>query len=194
MPPPFVSGNLPVYPPLAQTARIQGEVRLRVSTDGDGARDVHVLTGSPMLNDAARESILTWRFAPHPPTTFDVTVRFGLRQPDCNARPPLPLTFRLTEVEVLAYFGLQCDPIRPIGGDVLPPVLPSTAEVRATATRVSADAALADLKEWRFWCTDENARRPLIRVEGLVVEIVERRPGNCGNLRVSAPSASLREK
>lgn len=55
----------PLYPPLAQEARVQGLVILEglIDTQGNVA-DVKVLRGVPLLNDAAVEAVRQWRYRP----------------------------------------------------------------------------------------------------------------------------------
>jgi len=64
-------GNLirklqPMYPPLARTARIQGAVVLQAVISKEGAiENLKVLTGHPMLVQAAREAVMQWRYRPY---------------------------------------------------------------------------------------------------------------------------------
>ena len=78
----------PVYPPLAQTAKISGIVIIEAIIAKDGTiRDAKILRGMPMLNDAALEAVRQWRYTP---TTLNgvpvevvmtVTVNFTLNEP-----------------------------------------------------------------------------------------------------------------
>ena len=78
----------PVYPPLAQTAKISGIVIIEAIIGKDGSiRDAKILRGMPMLNDAALEAVRQWRYTP---TTLNgvpvevvmtVTVNFTLNEP-----------------------------------------------------------------------------------------------------------------
>jgi TonB family protein len=53
----------PAYPPIAKTARIQGDVRLLIEIASDGsAKNVSVLSGHPMLVQAAEDAVKQWRF------------------------------------------------------------------------------------------------------------------------------------
>jgi TonB family protein len=55
----------PVYPPLAQAARVQGVVIAEVLIDESGAVvDARVLRSIPLLDQAALDAVLQWRFAP----------------------------------------------------------------------------------------------------------------------------------
>jgi len=68
----------PVYPPLARQARIQGSVRLRLTTNGHAVTTVAVLEGHPLLVQSATDSVRTWKFVEHAPATFDVTFNFRM--------------------------------------------------------------------------------------------------------------------
>jgi len=76
----------PIYPPLAREARVQGIVILEaiISETGD-VRDVRVLKGVPLLNQAAIDAVREWRFTPTllngvpVPVVFTVTVQFRLQ-------------------------------------------------------------------------------------------------------------------
>jgi len=68
----------PIYPPLARQARIQGEVIVKVTTDGESVREALAETGHPLLRKAAEDNVKTWRFSSHTPATFNVTFRYKL--------------------------------------------------------------------------------------------------------------------
>jgi protein TonB len=56
----------PVYPPLARTARIQGEVVLFADISKSGIIDnLRVLSGHPMLAPAAVDAVSQWRYRPY---------------------------------------------------------------------------------------------------------------------------------
>ncbi|MDD5544259.1 MAG: energy transducer TonB [Acidobacteriia bacterium] len=55
----------PEYPPLAKTAGIQGPVVLEAIISKDGTvAGLHVLSGHPLLVDAAVRAVLQWRYRP----------------------------------------------------------------------------------------------------------------------------------
>jgi len=57
---------LPTYPPLARSARIQGQVVLQAVISKQGAiEDLKVLGGHPMLVPAAIEAVRQWRYRPY---------------------------------------------------------------------------------------------------------------------------------
>jgi TonB family protein len=74
----------PVYPPLARQTRISGDVRLKITTDGESVRDVEVESGHPLLQQAAVDNVKTWKFEAHEPGTFEVTFRYKLLPEDLS--------------------------------------------------------------------------------------------------------------
>jgi periplasmic protein TonB len=55
----------PPYPDLARIARIQGTVVLQAIIGKDGSiQDLKVLSGQPLLNNAALDAVKTWRYQP----------------------------------------------------------------------------------------------------------------------------------
>jgi protein TonB len=55
----------PAYPPLARTARIQGVVVLEAVINREGVIDtLRVVTGPPLLIQAALDGVRTWRYRP----------------------------------------------------------------------------------------------------------------------------------
>jgi protein TonB len=76
----------PVYPPLAIIAKKEGQVTLEATIDETGiVRDVKVLQGDPLLNQAAVDAVRKWRYTPTKlngvavPVLLTVTVTFTLR-------------------------------------------------------------------------------------------------------------------
>ncbi len=67
----MLQGNLirrvdPVYPPLARSARIQGSVVLAATISKAGTIDnLHVLSGHPLLVQAAIGAVSQWRYRPY---------------------------------------------------------------------------------------------------------------------------------
>ena len=58
------SANIPMYPPLACRARVQGTVKLTFNlpaNDGEPTK-IEVVSGHPLLNSAALENVKTWHF------------------------------------------------------------------------------------------------------------------------------------
>ena len=56
----------PQYPPLARQARIQGTVVLQALIGKDGTiQNLHVISGHPMLTNAALEAVKEWQYKPY---------------------------------------------------------------------------------------------------------------------------------
>ncbi len=77
----------PVYPPLAKTARIQGDVKFLVTIAADGTvQDAEFESGHPLLAQAAKDAVMQWVYKPvtlnGEPVSVktDVTVHFTLAQ------------------------------------------------------------------------------------------------------------------
>src|SRR5438270_3324121 len=75
----------PSYPPLARTARVQGTVLLAAVIGKDGTiQNLHVISGHPLLTQAALDAVKQWRYRPYilngEPVEVDtqVTVNFTL--------------------------------------------------------------------------------------------------------------------
>ncbi len=55
----------PLYPPIARAARISGTVVLKATISKTGSiRDLSVISGPPMLQQAALDAVKTWRYRP----------------------------------------------------------------------------------------------------------------------------------
>jgi len=85
-----VEGNLihkvvPLYPPLAKTARIQGTVVLHAIISKQGnVENLNVISGHPMLVQGALDAVKQWKYKPYilngEPVEVEttVTVNFNL--------------------------------------------------------------------------------------------------------------------
>ncbi len=76
----------PVYPPIAKAARVSGTVELHATISKNGAiKDLHVVSGPPMLQQAAVDAVRSWRYMPYKlsnepvevETTIDVVFSLG---------------------------------------------------------------------------------------------------------------------
>ena len=70
----------PEYPALARSARIQGSVVLQATIGKDGAiQNLHLLSGHPLLTQAAMEAVRQWRYRPcllnNEPVEVDTTIQ-----------------------------------------------------------------------------------------------------------------------
>jgi protein TonB len=62
----LVSKILPTYPPLARSARVQGTVFLQAVISKQGTiENLRLLSGHPMLAQAAIEAVSRWRYRPY---------------------------------------------------------------------------------------------------------------------------------
>ena len=62
----LISKVLPVYPPTAQQARIQGEVVLHAAISRDGTvESLREISGHPFLIPAAIDAVKQWRYKPY---------------------------------------------------------------------------------------------------------------------------------
>ena len=76
---PMVSfAEVPLYPPIARVANVQGVVHLTVTTDGHRVVSTQVQDGAKVLADAAEKNAQSWKFNDHQPTSFAVTYVFKL--------------------------------------------------------------------------------------------------------------------
>ena len=85
-PPTKVTDVPPVYPPVAQAARVSGVVILEaVIGPGGNVTDVKILRSVPLLDDAAVEAVRQWIYTPTllngvpVPVIMTVTVNFQLQ-------------------------------------------------------------------------------------------------------------------
>jgi len=76
----------PTYPPIAQSARVQGVVILEATIGPDGhVQDVKVLRSIPLLDASAIDAVKQWTYSPTllnnvpVPVIMTVTVNFTLR-------------------------------------------------------------------------------------------------------------------
>ena len=79
---------VPVYPELAKTARVQGDVTIEATINESGAlEDLRLLGGHPLLAPAALDAVSQWRYSParlHGSATrssIRITVTFKLELP-----------------------------------------------------------------------------------------------------------------
>jgi protein TonB len=76
----------PIYPPIAQSARVQGVVIIEATIGPDGrVKDAKVLRSIPLLDSAALDAVKQWMFTPTllngvpVPVIMTVTVNFTLQ-------------------------------------------------------------------------------------------------------------------
>ena len=89
---------MPIYPQIAQAARVTGVVILEATVGIDGqVTRVLILRSIPVIDQAAIDAVRQWRFTPSSdkPARIVVTVHFSLNDPTLYQRPatyshPLP--------------------------------------------------------------------------------------------------------
>jgi protein TonB len=76
----------PVYPPIAQAARVQGIVIIEATiSEGGSVTNARILRSVPLLDQAALDAVRQWQFTPTllngvpVPVIMSVTVNFTLR-------------------------------------------------------------------------------------------------------------------
>ena len=84
-PPTKIKDVAPVYPPIAQSARVQGVVIIEATIGPNGqVQDARVLRSIPLLDQAALDAVKQWEFTPTllngvpVPVIMTVTVQFTL--------------------------------------------------------------------------------------------------------------------
>jgi protein TonB len=85
-PPVKLAGQQPVYPPIAQSARVQGVVIIEATIGTDGhVMNAKLLRSIPLLDQAALDAVRTWSYSPTllngipVAVIMTVTVQFSLQ-------------------------------------------------------------------------------------------------------------------
>lgn len=82
-----VSSRAPDYPPLAKLGRVQGRVMLQVSVRSDGSvSEASLMSGHPLLAQAALEAVRSWTFAVRP-TEQRITTMVEFKLPGDAGHP-----------------------------------------------------------------------------------------------------------
>jgi hypothetical protein len=107
----LLSGKMPLYPMTARAARVQGIVKVRVVTDGKRATSLVLESGPVMLASFTEETIRTWEFFEHKPTTFVATFEYEFESPDRCGYENGSLTLNLPlRAHIRAPGAMTCDP------------------------------------------------------------------------------------
>ena len=97
------TANMPFYPRIALTARIEGTVLLRATVTAHGeTSDVEAISGHPLLKQSAIENVKSWKFAGPNPCA-------------CSVKKEITFVYKLsgrTETDhsptsVVKWFGIQ---------------------------------------------------------------------------------------
>lgn len=76
--PMVVSAQVPLYPPTARLANIEGVVHIKITIDGYRIVSMKVEGGQKLLADFSERNLRTWEFSPHTSVTFTVTYTYKL--------------------------------------------------------------------------------------------------------------------
>jgi protein TonB len=76
--------TVPAYPPIARTTRTQGTVELQATVSKSGTiENLRVISGSPMLQQAAIDAVQQWIYRPYllngQPVEVETTVNVVFR-------------------------------------------------------------------------------------------------------------------
>ena len=85
----LLHGDLPVYPALARTARITGDVQVRVIEENGEVVGTERISGHPSLVTAAIDDIKSWKFAKTVSTTFVTTFIYRMDGESEETKEPL---------------------------------------------------------------------------------------------------------
>jgi hypothetical protein len=96
--PDVIGAAVPLYPPLARAAKVQGTVILTVLVEGGKVQATKLVSGHPMLSQAAQSNLETWKLVSMPARTFSVTYLYKLND-RCKGSPSITANFP-TEVTV----------------------------------------------------------------------------------------------
>jgi hypothetical protein len=109
--PVVITGEMPLYPLIAQAAHISGIVKVRVTTDGKNVTSLDAESGPAMLVKFVKENIKTWEFLGHKPTTFVTTFEYHIEDTVHCGYSNVTTTLHLPlEVHISANGVMTCDP------------------------------------------------------------------------------------
>jgi len=90
--PDVIGADVPLYPPIARAAKVQGTVVLTVVVDGGKVQSTKVMSGPPLLSEAAESNLKTWKLVPMAAQTFAVSFHYKLSD-RCKGRPSVIADF-----------------------------------------------------------------------------------------------------
>ena len=96
---------------MARAARVQGIVKIKVTTDGKKVVSAEAESGPPMLVKFAKENIVSWKFTEHKPTTFVTTFEYLIDEPaQCDYSNAILILNLPLEVRISVKGLKTCDP------------------------------------------------------------------------------------
>jgi hypothetical protein len=90
--PDVVGAAVPLYPPIARAANVQGRVVLEVTAEGGRIQSTKVVSGPLMLSRVAESNLSTWQLVSMPSQTFVVTYTYRLSK-RCKGKPRVSADF-----------------------------------------------------------------------------------------------------
>ena len=107
----IIDGKMPLYPIIARAARIQGVVKIKVTTDGRKATSFDMESGPAMLVRSTEENIMTWKFFEHTPTSFVTIFTYAIEGPEHCEYTNSSSVLHLPQEARISAEGLKtCDP------------------------------------------------------------------------------------
>lgn len=107
--PQLIAPQLPTYPAIARTARIQGDVKVDFVLDAGGKPvSVNVVSGPPLLWRAAEDNVRSWRFerprgVPQRERSYSTTFHFKISAVEGLYQPKLTVVVNsFRDIEVIA--------------------------------------------------------------------------------------------
>jgi len=89
--PGLLQHQAPVYPEEAKRNAVQGTVLLKATLNSEGTvRQVEIVSGHPLLRNAAAEAVKSWRYEPYIVDNKAVPVRFSVKVDFKLTKEPVP--------------------------------------------------------------------------------------------------------
>ena len=76
----FAQGEIPLYPTVAKTARLSGNVKVQVTVRDGSIVTTDTISGDPLLASATLANIKTWQFFKGTNTIFTTTFMYQLEK------------------------------------------------------------------------------------------------------------------
>ena len=143
----------PVYPPIAQSARVSGEVVLDATIGSDGRpSDLRLLHSIPLFDQAAIDAVRQWRFEPPTvrgaPAPVRAPITIAFRQQGVSRSLPISPAVALHNPSLPRDFAIvvasNCPNDGQIGFDTVTGVFENTHGVVSVRVNLSVEPALLD--------------------------------------------------
>jgi len=111
--PNLIRADLPLYPPVARTAHVNGTVEIQVTVERGAVVDAQVKSSSsPLLSTPAVANVKTWQFQSEDRTTFPVTYVYQIE----GEQTPLPENPKI-ELDLPRLVKVTARPFKPTCSD-----------------------------------------------------------------------------